>query len=311
MSASIAIIGCGNIGSRHLQSVSGLPFETKIDIVEPNVTACTLAKERLKEVQHGSNDNISWHQSIDKIKDSDLVVVSTPSTGRVDLINQLLKLGNRRFLIEKMVCQSQDEYDLLLSEMQKHQVKGWVNTNRRYFKTYKLIKNAFKDASDLSLSVIGANPRLGTSSIHYIDLFCWLLSDYEINLNGELLEIELFPNKRGSHLKEFAGTVVGSLKNKSTLTITFVPDQEPPSIVSLVGNNNAIVIDETNEKIDDPANQLKGQNEFKFEHTSELTKVIAQDILKYDSCMLPTIQELYRPHCELFRIFNNHIKTHE
>ena len=309
MTKKILVIGCGNIGSRHLQSLMMLPFETKIEIVEPNENAQLLAKEGLKEIKHSkSYDSISWYESLDQIQNkSDLTVIATQSPGRSNLINQLLDLGHRRFLIEKIVCQSVDEYDLLLSTMKKYNAKGWVNTNRRYFYSYKKIKELFKN-NKLSITVTGAYPRLGTSAIHYIDLLCWLSEDYEIKLDGEFLADELFPNKRGSNFKEFAGTITGSLKNNSTLTITFLPKSNVPSIITLVSNNNHIIIDETNEKITNQTNSIKDHLEFKFQHTSEITKLVAQDILYQDDCLLPTLEDLYIPHCELFKIFNNHIK---
>lgn len=285
-----------------------LPFEIKVDIVEPDKNAQLLTKERLKEIQHDKFNNISWYESLTEIQHkSDLIIIATPSNGRANLINQLLDLGHRRFLIEKIVCQSVDEYDLLLSAMKKYDAKGWVNTNRRYFYSYKKIKELFKN-NKLSMTVTGAYPRLGTSAIHYIDLFCWLSEDYEIKLDGNSLANELFPNKRGSNFKEFAGTIAGSLKNNAALTISFLSESNVPSIITLASNNNHIIIDETNEKITNQTNSIKDNLEFKFQHTSEITKLVAQDILYQDDCLLPTLEDLYIPHCELFKIFNNHIK---
>ncbi len=305
------LIGCGNIGSRHLQSLIMLPFKIKIQIVEPNNNAQLLAKERLEELQCDlSHCDIIWYESITQIQNtSDLIIIATPSPGRSKLINQLLNLGHRRFLIEKIVCQSVSEYDVLLSTMKKFNAKGWVNTNRRYFNSYRKIKEFFKN-NKLNLTVTGANPRLGTTAIHYIDLFCWIAEDYDIKLNGAFLLNELFSNKRGIHLKEFAGTILGSLNNNSTLNITFHTNSTVPSVLTLVdSDNNNIIIDETNEKITCSMNQLRDHLEFKFQHTSDLTKIIVQDILNQDGCMLPTLDDLYRPHCELFKIFNNHIKN--
>lgn len=286
-----------------------LPFETKIEIVEPNENAKLLAKQRLKEIMHNKCYNeILWHESLEQIQNkSDLTIVATQSPGRSNLIHQLLDLGHRRFLIEKIVCQSVNEYDLLLSAMKKYNSKCWVNTNRRYFDSYKKIKKLFKN-NKLSLTVTGTNPRLGTIAIHYIDLFCWLSGDYKIKLDGTFLVNELFPNKRGNNFKEFAGTITGSLKNNSILNITFLSDSMDSSIVTIVNNNYRITIDETNEKIIEQTNQFNDHLEFKFQHTSELTKLIAQDILNMDRCMLPSLEDSYHPHCELFRIFNNHIK---
>lgn len=309
MTKVITLVGCGNIGSRHLQSLALLPFETKIQVVEPDNNAQLLAKERLKEVLDSKPCvNISWHKSLSNIQNkSDLTIVATSSVGRANLITQLLELGHCRFFIEKVVCQSTNEYDHLLSSMKKFNAKCWVNTNRRYFDSYVKIHKLFKN-NKINLVVTGANPRLGTSSIHYIDLFCWLSEDYEILLDGKSLTNELFVNKRGSNLKEFSGTILGSLKNHSNLTITFVNNSNSPSIVTITSNSKKIVIDETNEKIIHSTKNTTNNLDFKFSHTSEITKIVVKDIFDTDNCMLPTLEELYTPHCELFRIFNNHVK---
>jgi len=51
--------------------------------------------------------------------------------------------------------------------------------------------------------------------------------------------------------------------------------------------------------------------EYEFETipTSRLTTQIAQEIFASDDCHLPTLQQSYIVHTELFRIFNNHIHT--
>lgn len=281
-----------------------------IDIVDPNAESIFLAKKRLNEIK-SLHDNIefSWHSSLKDITNPyDLVIVATSAVDRVSLIQNLLELGNNRFLIEKMICQSVEEYDLLLSNMRTFQAKGWVNTNRRYFNTYREIKKNLQNDQKINLFVIGANPRLGTSAIHYVDLFCWLINDYKVELSGELLFNKLFPNKRSKELKEFGGTIMASGKNQSTLFITFIPDSDLPTTVNIFGEREYFILDESNEKIISQTTSSQNISNFKFGHTSELTKIIVEDIINNDDCELPTLDDSYHIHSELFRIFNNHIK---
>lgn len=304
------IVGCGNIGSRHLQALTKLPFVMRIDIVEPNKDAQTLAKLRLNEIPYDATKiNFVWHESIKELKnESDIVIVATNAAGRVDIINQLLESGHSRFLVEKVVCQSTDEYNLLLSKLKSFNAKGWVNTNRRYFQTYQKIKEFFENSKIIHLSVIAGNIGLGTNAIHYIDLFSWLVNDNKIKLNGEFLINKLFPNKRGKDFVEFAGTIIGATNADSSLTLTSLPYDNMPSIVNIVTENKNLMIDETNEKILDLINRNDHHFEYKFEHASSLTTKIVMDILEKDDCLLPTINDLSHAHKELFRTFNAHIK---
>ena len=59
----IILIGCGNIGSRHLQAIVKTNDETSIQIVEPNVEAQKLAKSRLNEIKYNkSRKEFFWHK---------------------------------------------------------------------------------------------------------------------------------------------------------------------------------------------------------------------------------------------------------
>lgn len=310
MTKNLVLVGCGNVGSRHLQAVAKLPYDIVIDIVEPNKDAQALAKSRLNEIEYDKNNhNFFWRQSLDEVMNkSNLVIISTLSTGRIDIINQLLEKGHSRFLVEKMVCQSVEEYVSLLSQMKKFNAKGWVNTTPRCFKSYQKIKDHLGKTDMIHLSVLAnSDAGLSTNAIHYIDLFCWLAEDYEIKLGGEFLSNELIPNKRGKNFKEFSGTLLGSLKNGSLLSLTFVPSYKGGVTVNISGNNEHFIIDETNEKITLLTERQNYDWKFKYEHVSSLTTAIAHDILEKDHCFLPNLHDSFYAHSELFRIFNLHV----
>jgi len=277
--------------------------------VEPNKDAQTLAKSRLNEIQYNKKThNFFWYESLVPLTKSDVVIISTLSVGRVSLIERLLDLGHSRFLIEKMVCQSVEEYTLLISKMKKFNGKGWVNTTPRCFDSYRKIKNYLGSPNTIHLSVLAnSDVGLGTNAIHYIDLFCWLAEDYKISLNGEFLLNTLLPNKRGKDFKEFSGTLVGSLGNGSFLSMTFVPSYTGGLIVNISGNTGNFVIDETNEKIALLNSKASDNLTFKYEHVSSLSTRIIQDILEMDNCSLPDLSDSFYAHSELFRVFNSHI----
>lgn len=311
MNKNIAIIGCGNIGSRHLQGLMKLPFDITIDVVEPSLEAQSQAKSRLNEIPRSSNHKITWLKSIDELnKNSDLCIVATNSFRRVDLISKLLEIGHNRFLIEKMVCQSETEYKNLLSKFKQFNSKGWVNANRRYFKSYQKIKNLFQDSKLIHLSAYLGDSGLGTASIHYLDLFSWFIDNYDIKLSGKYLLNKIFPNKRGSNYKEFAGTLIGSGQNGSVLTITtsFNPSNPHTSMVEIYGDTRHFFINETKEQLVIIHGESNDKDlKFEFQHTSSTTPMIISDIIENDYCLLPDLNQSYYAHKELFRVFNEHI----
>jgi len=306
---NIILVGCGNIGSRHLQALVKLHTSIDIHVVEMSKKSKNLAKLRLNEIKFNKkNHQIFWYSSINKIKKiGDLTIIATLSQGRVTLIMNLLKMGHKKFLIEKPVCQSKQEFDKLLKHMKFFNATGWVNTNRRYFESYKKIKHNLRNAKFVNVNVFSESSGLGTNAIHFIDLFSWLLNDSKIKLNGEFLFPKLFSNKRGKQFKEFYGTLIGSGKNNSSLILTFLPSKNESIFVAISTNISNYVIDELGQH----AFEIGKSNQkfkFKFEHASQLTTRIVQDILEKNTSFLPKLDESYIPHVELFRVFNLHIK---
>ena len=308
-SKKIVLIGCGNIGSRHLQAVIKVKGVTSVEIVEPNIKSQKTAKLRLNKIEFNKlKQKIFWHKSLSTIKNqSDLVIIATNSKGRVNLIQKLLQLGHRKFIVEKMVCQSAEEYKKLLFLFKKFNAKGWVNTNRRYFKSYQNIKTKFANLENIHLSVFASNSGLGTNAIHFLDLFSWLAEDYKIKLNGEFLENTIVENKRGGNFKEFLGTIIGFSKN-SFVSLTFFPAKKESFLIKIYGENRYAIIDELKEQSHFIDKKVKVKINGKFGHTSELTTKIIQDIFSKDNCLLPTLKDSSYLHKELFRIFNKHLK---
>ncbi|MDC0438376.1 Gfo/Idh/MocA family oxidoreductase [Nitrosopumilus sp.] len=303
----ILLIGCGNIGSRHLQALLKLKFKTEIDVVEINKKNILLAKQLTQEVSFKKHfHHITWLKNIVEIqKIYDLVIVSTQASGRAKLLNLLIQKGNSLFLVEKIVCQSKEEYQNLLKNCKKHGVKSWVNTRCRYFDSYKKIKKTFSN-SLISLSMNSSDTGLSTGAIHYLDLFSWLTNDTDIILDGKYLSKKIYKNKRSSCLVEFGGTIFGKSKNGSEIKISYFPKIKSSLTVEILGNNNHYLIDEYEEQLWNLISDKKIC--FKQDFVSNTTTKIVEDIFKKQSCDLPTLEDLYFSHCELFRIFNKHLK---
>lgn len=306
----ITLVGCGNIGSRHLQSLLSFQNPVSIDVVEPNKNSQKKAKSLIAS-QLKKNHHISWHSSIHNLSDTaDVAIVATNSIERPKLINELLSQGNKKFLLEKMVCQSSIEYQKIISKLRQNHASAWVNANRRYFQSYHNIKQFFKKSKSFELNIFLGNSGLGTSAIHFVDLFCWLTDNNDISLDGKYLFQKIYSSKRGRLFKEFAGTIVGTTNQNSFLKISshYNPSVPPSVIVDLYDGKNHFVLSELEEKFYSLTNHNGlSKFSFKFGHTSQLTYPIIQDIIHKGTSNLPTIEDSFKAHSELFRIFNTHI----
>ncbi len=304
----ILIVGCGNIGSRHLQSLlDSTNIALDITVVEPNEITLNNAKSVFSTTSD-LHHNLTWFSNILDLTESyDFTIVATQATNRYQLVNQLLAKGNSRFLIEKMVCQSISEYQNILECFKKYDAKGWVNTNFRYFLFYQKLVKYFSKNIPLTFVIVGGDKGLGSNAIHFLDLFLWFTNSDTITLNGDNLTEKLLPNKRNSGLVEFSGIITGKTHD-SSISINFSHKFENPIIIEISNSEHHIRID-TDKSI---ITKIKGLDDFfedfEFQHTSELTKKIVNDVLHTDTCNLPMLDDLYLLHSELFRIFNLHIK---
>lgn len=306
MKKNIILVGCGNIGSRHLQALIKLQDKVVINIVEPQIKAQKTTQSLIRKEKIKTLPVINWFQNISEVNQkSDLVIVATNSKGRFDLLSNLLDQGHKRFLVEKIVCQSKSEYVKLISKMKKYKAKSWVNTPRRYFKSYQKIKKLF-DNDDLILTVDAGNLGLGSNAIHILDLFSWFTNDYDITLNGNYLNDKIQSNKRGKDFVEFSGTLIGKSKKGTFISITFHPNQNIPFTLMFVNKKTKIFLNESDSKI--IFNTEKRKLTFKTDFVSNITDKITSDILQKDSCLLPTLENSFIAHTELFRVFNLHLK---
>ena len=306
MQKKITLVGCGNIGSRHLQALIKLQDKITINVVEPRTEAQKIAKSLIHKEKVKNLPTINWFQNISQINQkSDLVIIATNSKGRFDLISQLLERGNNRFLIEKMVCQSKSEYTKLILKMKKNKAKSWINTPRRYFESYQKIKKLL-NSENLVLNADAGNLGLGSNAIHILDLFSWFTDEYDITLNGDYLDNKILPNKRGNDFVEFSGTLIGESKRGAFLSITFHFSPNIPFTLMFTNENMKILVNETDSKI--VLNTGQEKLDFKTELVSDITDKITKDILEKDSCLLPKLENSFASHTELFRIFNKHLK---
>ena len=305
---SIVLVGCGNIGVRHLEGLLKLDKKISISIVEPNLTTQKSVQSYLSKFEYDEiSHTINWYDSVKQLDSfSDLTIVATTSIDRVDLIEKLLEKGHLRFLIEKIVCQSDTEYKQLLLNLEKYGAKGWINTNRRYFSFYQKIKPFFSSEYPITMKVTAGNKGLGSNALHYVDLFNWFIENTSTKLDGSKLHKKIFPNKRNPQLMEFAG-IINGINGKSNLIISFFPNDNSSIIVEIFNKENCISIDEITENIIS-SQGFFSDLAFEYEHVSSLTTKITNDILTNDICLLPSAEELYFIHKEIFQIFNTHIK---
>ena len=102
--ARILIVGCGQIGTRHLQAIASLPQVSQVEIVDPHPWAERLGQERLAEIpDRRATTTFRWLSSLEDASiGGDLCIVATQADIRCQVVRQVAEsLAYSNFLLEK------------------------------------------------------------------------------------------------------------------------------------------------------------------------------------------------------------------
>jgi predicted dehydrogenase len=134
----------------------------------------------------------------------DLAVIASSSEAHFENTKFAVSIGIKNLLIEKPVCMNTKELNSLLALQKKHNLRIWVNHERRYHFLYKYVKDlvqskVYGELRTIRASVLtsfrdpgnafkeGSGPLLhdGTHAVDYID---YLLESEPIHVTSKLLK---------------------------------------------------------------------------------------------------------------------------
>lgn len=299
----VLIVGCGNLGGRHLQAVASLPQIREIEIIDPRPEALAKGREFLSEMpQRQSEVSFRWVTSPeDGTKEGDLCIVATQASGRCELILQAHELlGCRTFLIEKIVSQSVAEYERLLDYAKRHRLSIWVNCKSRAHPSHRRIKSRLKPDEPVVFSVVGGNHGLANNGVHATDLFAFYSQGKEIKSGGTFIDPVLHPSKRGKDVFDLSGTLHGYTENGGQFSLTFSGLYNGPVHFSISSPSYRAVVDDAMKWFfESSAESGWTWRQVPYEANlmvSNMTKGFVMDILSKRRCELPTLEECFPAH---------------
>ncbi|USD32713.1 MULTISPECIES: Gfo/Idh/MocA family oxidoreductase [Vibrio] len=195
---NVLIIGAGQLGSRHLQGALLSVNQLNITVVDPSPKSLDVAKERAGQVQFGNaNSTIIYSSDIPKNKSYDVCIIATAAKVRAAVTKQLLAFSRVEHIIfEKVLFQKLVDYTEVRKILKDTNTTGWVNCPRRLFSTYVELKEALNTSKPISMAVKGNAWGMSCNSIHFIDIFSYLIDSTSLNLTESELSPELIESKR-------------------------------------------------------------------------------------------------------------------
>jgi hypothetical protein len=306
---NIAIIGLGEIGSRHLQALIKCNFPVNIHCVDPSSQSIETAKSRADLSSIKNSSSVSYYQSFEGIPHSiDLAVIATSAKIRLQVFKSLVSTCKvRNILFEKVLFQKLSEYEEASSMLEFNEISSWVNCSRRVWPIYKEVKNLLKEKKYISFRLTGGPWGMGCNSIHFIDIFEWLTASKLSRIDIKGLDSKIILSKREG-FQEFTGNLELLFNNDNKLFLESNPE-EMPSLIEISAQELSIKIDESSGTlISKKENKIETKN-FPTPFQSDLSNLIASDILIKNKTILPSFSESARQHIVMLTAFQRHIEN--
>ena len=210
MNRNVAVIGCGQLGRRHIQGLGLSSSEINVHIYDVNKeslkTCVTFAEEIADDI---SNLHLSYFDNIAPlgaaVSTFDLVIISSTATARPSQIKTLKSsMLSKAWLLEKPICQSPDELDELIDLTKDMTV--WINHLRRAVPWYQALKKEYFAGQKMNINFAGPDIGIGSNISHFIDLVNFMTCAIPVSVDSSGLSNKWHDAKRQG-FKEINGEI--------------------------------------------------------------------------------------------------------
>jgi|694.fasta_scaffold26812_7 hypothetical protein len=303
----VLVVGLGNIGYRHLQSILKINCYLELYLIDKNLNNLLLIRNKIKKLDKKKKIKIlSINKEIVRIKKTiDIVIISTNSDVRYGVLRKIIKNNIIKYIIlEKFLFQSVRNYFSAVNLLKK--IKTFVHCPLRNYPSFQYAKKISLKKKLLRMSVYQNNLGICCNSIHYLDLFSYLTNSNSFTLVKNNLQKRVYSSKRRNFI-EFKGQLLINDKKKSYLSINDNINYSDNIIIILEYQNLIIQFEFLYKK---KIILLKRKNKiikkFVLPYTSESTKLYVNDILSRGKCDLPNFTSSSKQHIFLLKVFLKH-----
>lgn len=298
MNRKIAVIGAGQLGSRHLQGLAKIAQALDIFIVDPSEASIAVAIERFDAVDTGNGTTVTALGTIEGLPtELDVVIVATAAHVRFGVIERLLahaKVG--KLLLEKVLFQELAQYGAAAELLGPLRQATWVNCAQRLWPFFIALREQFHNDPNLELVITGSNWGLGCNAVHNTDIAEFLWTGKKTQTAR--LDHEVIDSKRPG-FKEFTGELVTEVEGGGRLRQLSYASGSAPFTVTVfhprlqqrwnVATGQLYSADEAN-------GWSVQASDMAAPFQSQLTATIVQAMLDGADCGLPNFDEAAATH---------------
>lgn len=297
----IAIIGAGQLGSRHLQALRAIDTPLEIHVVEPSTTSSQVARERYEATPSAAAHRIHFHADPESAGPLDLAIVATNSNVRRAVVEKLLDTcGARLLVLEKLLFANREDYDAVGTRLADAGARAWVNCPMRVMPPYEAIRESL-GGSPVHYRVTGSQYGLVTNAIHYLDHVVHLTGCEDFAIDAAGLDKAPIASKRPGFL-ELTGTLLARFSDGSRCEITSLPGGSLPVVVEISTQSQRYIVRESEGKLwhsgqDSGWGWSERDSPIPFQ--SQMTTGVVRDLLSTEDCRLAPFSVSARTHLAL------------
>lgn len=222
----VLLCGCGNIGFRHLQSLTAInaAMPLRISVVEP----AEALHPRISELAAGIGDTHEIEVAT-AIRETfgplDLAIIATNAASRRAAYDALVTAASpRAVLLEKVLFTRISDVDAVGADLERRGIAGFVNCGRRAFGGYQALTRQIEGGQPADLTVTGVNFGLGSNLVHFLDLAEYLNGAPLVSLDLGGLAPGAATAKREGYV-EIYGRAEGRLENGARVAVDCAPGE--------------------------------------------------------------------------------------
>lgn len=313
-----AIIGCGGLGARYIQSLATYGEEAIVYAVDISDESLNKAKELFESSKISDKVELKLCHDIEELEENlDIVAIATTSIPRRNITEKLLNSKNVGYLIlEKILFPCLEDYEAISMLLNQKGIKTWVNCSRRVIPFFSQLKREF-EGQKIRFELTGGAWGLGCNSVHYIDLINFITGSTDgISISIEKLDSEIIDSKRSGYI-EFTGTLEGKTDRCEFFHFHSEAGEISPVLYSISSDDKMCIVNESGGM----AYLFKKETGWALEtvalkayYQSTITSMLFEEIMKNGSCALPdyeTAKAEHVPFIEALLKFMNKDKAEE
>lgn len=276
---NVVIIGFGNIGFRHYQSLKKSSENIRIFIYDLNPEQYSKVSDDTELITLNSLANLP--------KSIFLLISATTSMNRYNHLTKIMSNSLvSNIILEKMTFQKKSIFSDFQKKIRQLNIKTWVNCPKREWDSYVNLQDLLKTEKVVSFSVNGGNWNLASNAIHFLDLLLFLTTNklHSINMRGEFLN-HYVDSKRSGYYEVF-GKLKGKL-NDTKFIIESSMSNDPIIVTLMCASGYRYIIDETNNTLTTTYQDQEKSYYFKTYLQSNLTQKYFEKLRSNQTCNLP------------------------